>query len=240
MPRIAGAAVGAIPDYLGSNDYEVGIAPFFRYQFEGSKRYVQLLGAEVTFNVLDHPNLRFGPLVNYHFGRDDDVEDEVVARMREIDGTVEMGAFLDWFYIVEPGNPRHRLVAGGAIEQDVGNESDGLRGRISARYWRPVTEAIDVYIGGGMQFADSDYVETYFGVDAADAAATGLPQFSPSGGVNDVRLNLGALFYLSREWLLAAGLQYRRLLDDAADSPIVDDRGSANQVYVGVGAAYLW
>jgi MipA family protein len=37
-----------------------------------------------------------------------------------------------------------------------------------------------------------------------------------------------------------AGLKYSRLFDHAGDSPIVDDRGSENQLFGGVGIAYMW
>ena len=54
------------------------------------------------------------------------------------------------------------------------------------------------------------------------------------------RLNTAAVFHLSESWHIAAGAQWRPLLDDAADSPIVEDRGDKNQWIYGIGAAYSW
>ncbi|MBW2539259.1 MAG: MipA/OmpV family protein [Deltaproteobacteria bacterium] len=44
-------------------------------------------------NVITHDRWRVGPLVRYRSKRDDDVDNAKVAKMREVDGTVEVGAF---------------------------------------------------------------------------------------------------------------------------------------------------
>jgi len=69
VPRVAGVAVGFLPDYEGSDDYTFGIAPAFRYTFQKQERYIQLLANELSFNLLNSPNFRFGPVFTYHFGR---------------------------------------------------------------------------------------------------------------------------------------------------------------------------
>jgi outer membrane protein len=239
VPQIAGFAVGVVPDYLGSDDYTVGIAPFLRYQLAGTKRYVQLLGPELSLNMLNNEHWRVGPMLNYRAQRDHDVDDPVVSRMRSIDDTIELGGFVDWANI-DANNPRKRFVAGGTVLSDVGGEHDGVVGQISARYWTPVAPIVDLNLSAGMMFADDDFTQTYFGVDAADAAASGLPMYSAEGGATDVRFTVGATVYLSKQWIAAGGIQYRRLLGDASDSPVVDQRGSADQVIGGVGFGYLW
>jgi outer membrane protein len=239
VPRIAGIAMGMVPDYMGSDDYQFGIAPYARYQFTGRNQFVQLLGPELSLNMLNSKNWRLGPVLNYRFTRDDEVDDRTVALMRKVDGTLEGGGFAEWFYAT-PGNPRQRYAIGGRLLADFGDAHDGMYGTISARMWQPVSPIIDLHFGAGMLFADKDFTRTYFGVNAADALATGLPVATADGGATDVRFNFGALMYLSRSWAATAGLQYRRLLGDAKDSPLVDRRGSANQFIGGVGVAYMW
>ncbi|MEM9442430.1 MAG: MipA/OmpV family protein [Pseudomonadota bacterium] len=41
-----------------------------------------------------------------------------------------------------------------------------------------------------------------------------------------------------RRWGLTGILSYKRLIDDAADSPIVDDVGNANQIFGGAALTY--
>jgi outer membrane protein len=83
VPNIVGVAGGIAPDYFGSNDYQGVGAPFFRWTFEGQERYLQLLATELSLNVMDNQRFWFGPVLNYRFGRDDDVEDDVVKNMEK-------------------------------------------------------------------------------------------------------------------------------------------------------------
>lgn len=237
VPHVAGVAVGALPDYEGSNNYTFGVAPFFRYTFTG-ERYVQLLANELTVNVLNQWNFRFGPLAQYKFGRDDDIEDEVVKRMEEIDDTIMLGGFFE--YVARFQDPRQRLIAGVDFRQDVGSVSDGWLLGLSTRYWQPVSRRVDLMGGVRLNLVSDDYANTYFGVNRADASRTGLPFFEAQGGAKDVALTAAAIYYLTPQWLLTAGVRYSRLLDDAADSPIVDDRGSADQIIAGVGIGFMW
>ena len=72
---------------------------------------MQLFANELSLNLVDSQKYRFGPVINYHFGRDSDVEDDVVRQMRDIDGTVELGVFGDIAW-VDAANPRNRLIVG--------------------------------------------------------------------------------------------------------------------------------
>ncbi|TFG59930.1 MAG: hypothetical protein E4H29_03375 [Deltaproteobacteria bacterium] len=39
---------------------------------------------------------------------------------------------------------------------------------------------------------------------------------------------------------MGAGFRYQGLLSDAKDSPVTDDRGSADQIVASVAVAYSW
>lgn len=239
MDNVVGIGVAALPDYVGSNDYTVGVAPFARIALPNSERYFLLNVTELYFNILDHPFLRFGPVLNYRFGRDDDVEDSRVKRMTEIDDTVEAGAFLGVNWKIN-GDRRHRIVADVEALFDVGDEYNGVIGTISARYWRPVGKMFDVVLGVGFQFADNDFTNTYFGVSATDSSLSGLPIYEADGGTYNFRIFPGVVMHLSPKWHLAAGLRYQRLVGDSEDSPVVKDAGSADQFIAGLGVAYSW
>lgn len=48
------------------------------------------------------------------------------------------------------------------------------------------------------------------------------------------------IWRLDKSWALGAGFMYQKLSGDAADSPVVKDRGNANQFIGGLGLGYLW
>jgi outer membrane protein len=237
VPLVVGIGVGMIPDYEGSDEYTFGIAPFFRWTFWG-ERYIQLRANELSVNVLNSKYFQLGPLATYKFGRSD-VDDDVVDRMEDIDDTVELGAFAA-YVLRSQQNIRQRFIADVDFLHDVGGVSNSFRVSMGARYWHPVARRLDLMIGLRGTLVTDDYMNTYFGVSGDDAVRSGLPEFRADGGGKDIAVTLGSLFYLTENWVLSAGVKYSRLLGDAADSPIVDDRGSANQFIAGVGVGYMW
>jgi outer membrane protein len=239
VPNIVGVAVGVAPDYWGSDDSQGVGAPFFRWTFDGEERYLQLLASELSFNVLDNANYQFGPVLNYRFGRDDDVDDDVVKKMAEIEGTTELGIMGAYIWRNE-SNPRHRFIVSAQVLADIADEYGGWMAAAGARYWYPINRPIDIMIGLGFTYGNSDFMNTYFGVSSADAAVTGLSRFDAGSGLRDVNIPAAVVFHYSENWHLAAGIKYFSLLDDASDSPITDGRGSSDQVFAGLGVAYSW
>ena len=239
MPAVFGLGVGFAPDYKGSDDKTGAIAPFGRYTFQGSERYIQLNTTELSLNVLDSRGFRFGPVINYHFGRDSDVDDPVIARMREIDATVEVGIFGEVVW-ADPGNPRNRFILGGTLLWDAGGESDGFRARVNARYWHQVSRAIDLHIGGGFIYGDSKYNSHYFSVTPQNVGTSGLPLFNAGSGVNEYFMTLGGVMYFSRNWMGAAGVRISQITGDPKDSPVVSQQGDKTQVIGGIGIGYMF
>lgn len=239
-PNLIGLAVGSVPDYLGSDDNTVGVAPMARYQFKDSNRFVVLMANEVDLNLLDSESWRAGPVLNYSFGRED-VDDEVVERMADLDDVLEYGAFVQYI-AVDPHNRRNRLTLGltGLTNSEDGNE--GYRVRLAGQYFRQVAQTVDLNLGAGMWYADEDWNNYYFGVNAGNVGTSGLPFYSADGGVNQYFANASAIVYLSKNWAMAAGVRYSNIADDAGDSPLVEGvagRGSQDQWIAGVGITYL-
>ncbi|MBV5316176.1 MAG: MipA/OmpV family protein [Desulfobulbaceae bacterium] len=238
VPGIIGMGVGTLPDYTGSDEYTFGAAPFFRYTFYKQERYVQLIANELTVNVLDDKMFRFGPLLNYRFGRDDSVEDQMVSKMEEIDGTIEAGAFMDIVW-ANASEKRQRFIVGAKVYQDVGDVSDGFRANLNARYWYPVAKPVDLNISAGIVYQDDKYADCYFGVNPGNVGTSGLSFFTADGGVNEYYALVGANIYLNKNWLVSMGIRGSSLVGDPADSPIVEQRGDATQWMGGIGIGYI-
>jgi MipA family protein len=239
VPNIVGIGGGMLPDYIGSDDYMGGAAPFFKWTPEKTEYYAMLLATQLYVNVANHPTFRFGPTVNYRFGRDDDVEDSMVKKMEEIDGTIEAGAFVGYEW-KDPQNPMHRWGVTLDFLADVGGEYKGYLASLSARYWIPLSKMFDFGIAVGTTYGDNNYMETYFGVSERDSERSGLSEFKAESGFREVRVIPALTMHFSPQWHAGVGVRYSRLLDDAEDSPIVDDRGDANQWIYGLAVAYAW
>lgn len=233
-----GIGIGALPDYMGSNDYRIGAMPMVRYEL-GDHRNVELIGNYASMNLLRNEHIRFGPAVRYRFGRDDDVDDPVVSQMPKIDDTLEAGLTLSSNWVLN-NDSRNRVSIGIDGLWDVGGTSDGFNGSVYGRYWMPASESIDIGLGGAVRYGDSSFNDTYFGVTPAGSAASGLPGYTADSGLNSFDITPMAVMHLSSSWHLGAGLRYSRLVGDAADSPLVKDRGDENQFVGGIGLVYSW
>jgi outer membrane protein len=81
-------------------------------------------------------------------------------------------------------------------------------------------------------------METYFSVDRGDAIRSGLSTYDADSGFKDFSLGVVLQHGFARNWSVIGVLKYTRLLGDAADSPVVDDAGSANQLLTGAFVNY--
>ncbi len=230
--------IGAAPDYLGSDDYQFVAAPAAKYTFQ-SNRFIELIAFDVSANVISHEYFIFGPSINYRFGRDDDVDDNVVKLMTEVDDAFEAGAFVGLDF-TNKVNPRYRFRTQLKYLQDVSDAHDGFTLELSTRYWMPISKMFDIGLGLGLTYASEDFMKTNFSVNSTDAGLSGLSEFSASDGLMDVNTTVALVAHLSKSWHLGGFMKYRSLLSDASDSPVVDDRGSSNQFIAGLGLAYSW
>lgn len=74
----------------------------------------------------------------------------------------------------------------------------------------------------GISFKSADLNNYYWGV-RDDEANEALPAYEADAGVN-LRGRLTASYYLTRQWAVSFAAEYERINDEAAASPIVEDR----------------
>lgn len=237
FPNFVALGVGAAPDYFGSDEYIGGAAPAVNVEIGPTR--LRILGNWAMLDLLESPGWSLGPAAIWRFGRSD-VDDAVVAQVSEVDDTVELGISLGYEFQFDK-SPFARASVGIDLVHDVGGVHDSAVVNGFARAMYPLPWRGGAVVGlVGATFVGDDYADTYYSVSGADSAASGLPAFSAGGGTRDLRVGAGLFQSLSLNWHVGAGVVYSRMLGDTADSPIVDDRGSANQFIFGIGAAYTW
>jgi outer membrane protein len=193
---------------------------------------------DIRVNLLDDPNWRLGPVGVWRFGRDD-VDDRVVRKVHEIDQSFSLGLFGGYVW-QDPDEVRRQAGVGGWALGDVSGVYDGWTAGLNAYAMQPVAPQVTLAGGAAFTYGSGNYMDEYFGVTPNDSLASGLPVCAPGAGMRDVRGWATALYHLTPQWHVGAGVMYSRLVGDAADSPIVDGRGSANQWVYGAGALYAW
>jgi MipA family protein len=86
----------------------------------------------------------------------------------------------------------------------------------------------------GTTWADAKYNNRYFGVDAAQSFASGLPQFTPGGGIKDASAIVSANYRLTEHLILGVSAGATSLLGNVKDSPIVFHRNAQPAGFVSI------
>jgi outer membrane scaffolding protein for murein synthesis (MipA/OmpV family) len=245
--NLVGLGVFAVPDWYGSRDKEARPAPLVRYAFDES-RYIQLIGPELRANLMPRTDIRFGPLLRFRQRRDDDVEDNIVSRMRPVASATEIGVFADYHMPLEPNRPLHKVVFSADLVGNTTGVYSGPTGNIRATYFYPFPQAVMGYqllgtLGFGLFFASDHFNDKYFGIHGSDVLLfpkrAGQP-YKAEGGLTSIKIPFSISSQVDPKWLVTVAGRWERLLGDAADSPVVKDRGNQNQWIIGAAASYLF
>src|SRR3546814_477694 len=107
----------------------------------------------------------------------------------------------------------------------------GTRGVVadaSLSYALPLSDRMTVIPTVGTSWANGKHMNRYFGIDAGEALASGLPLYRAGSGFKDVSGLVTASYRLDAHWSLGATGGVTRLLGDAADSPLNEQIGRAH------------
>ena len=245
-----GIGAGLVPSYSGSDDYVafplplivgrvggVGISP------NGPGFNLDLLSQKPARGPAE-TSFSFGPSFRFRNDRANRIEDPVVELASELDVAIEVGVNggVSFPGVFTRGD---RLGLSTQVRWDILGAHDGMLIEPGVSYFTPLGRGAALQLGINASFVDDDFADYYYTVTPADAAATGLPQFTADGGLN----SLGTLAILTLDLdgnLLNGGFNlygvggYSRLVGDAADTPFTSVRGSASQFIGGIGVGYTF
>lgn len=119
------------------------------------------------------------------------------------------------------------------------NGHTGQVGQIGADVILNPMDRLELSFGPRADFASGEYMDTYFGVTAAEAAASlgNLTAYNPGGGFKSVGLVGRASYAVTDTTALHLQAGWDRYIGDARNSPIVR-RGNENQFSIGAGVTY--
>jgi len=219
------------PVYEGSKEYEVDPLPMLdipigKFGFLDSDRGLGIY-------LLKHRSLEFGGSLGYYESREEADSDKLIG-LGQIDDGIDGRMFAN-------------LILGHyslsfQIRNDLSSNHDGTLFDVGASYtFKPLPFA-DWKFKMGMTYADENYMQTYFGVTQEQVNRSGLitagVPFVAKAGWKDISLDSNLSVELGRHWHSKLLFGYKRLIKDAAFSPLVKELGSADQYHFGIGLAY--
>ncbi len=224
---LGGAGISA-PTFEGSKNRKLFFQPIISVGRGGTPRFASR-NDNPSFAIYSTDVLRAGVVGKFLPGRDAGTDD-ALAGLAEIKWGGELGGFAD-VYVTDWMRARAEL------RQGI-RSHDGLVADIAVDAFTDVAPGLRVSAGPRMTYATSGYTEAYYGVNASESATSGLSQYDPDGGITSYGAG-GAITWDATDKLsMSAFTEYKRLAGPAADSSLVKEEGSRNQLMFGVSASY--
>ncbi len=234
-PQFVALGAGVAPRFDGASNYK--IIPFGGARIHVPGGAVLVQGPGLTYSAKISDALEAGPVLLINGGRKTDTGDAVVNRLDPVDTSLELGGFVQYSF-QGIGGRANQFDVGLSASQDVLDGHGGFRASISAGHswrWR---SGMFVRAGVSVGYASATYMQRTYGIESPAALRSGLSAYRPGAGLEDVSVSTLFNVPVTGAWSLFGRLAYTRLLDKAADSPIVRLRGSADQAFAGLSLAY--
>lgn len=240
----AGLGVAWIPDYEGSDEYKMIPAVFARGRLAGFNFFTR--GAYLYVDAIrgnGGMDFNLGPIIGVRMNRSGDVKDAAVDKLPELDAAIEAGAFagVTWHGLT---NPYDSLSLRVDVLTDVSGAHKSTLVTPTIDFGTPLSKTLYVGASASLEWAGGGYADYYYSITPLEGAIAGLPAYDADGGLKHWRLGLVANQSITGDltggFSIFGAVDYTHLLGDFADSPIVDDRGSASQWLGALGVAYTW
>lgn len=228
-----GMGVATLPTYEGSPNDRTLAAPELALTYRSHDWGTLELGPRGLFwNAFEAGAFRFALVAQFDLGRKDkDTSalnptpgDKRLAGMGNVQASTEAGVGIGYGPVM--------LVARQSLSE---RGPKGVQAELTIEMPWSVSDRLGLHFALGATWANRDYMQTYFGVTAAQAQATTFAVYTPKAGCRKVDASIGAEYALTSHWKLQGHLGITQLGDDAAASPIVSRRNGSSAA---LGVAY--
>lgn len=219
-----GVGIGVAPAFLGANRGGAAFRPVLSIGRGLGSRWLSVADDSIGIGLIEGDNWRAGVAGKLLWERRASDHSELRG-LGNVRFGAEIGGFAEFY-------PVSWLRARGEIRQGL-FAHDALMGDIKLDAFTRFAERWIVSAGPRMSFAGRDFTQTYLGVTPQQSLQSGLPAFKAGNGL----LSYGVAAQVTYQWTprveTSAFVQATRLAGDAEKSPLVRQKGSANQFSLG-------
>ena len=224
-----GGAVLSAPKFEGASGRVISFQPMISVGKAGPSARFSSRNDNISFAFVDTGTFRAGAAGKLIWGRDGGTHPHV-AGMSEVRFGGEAGVFAEIY-------PTDFLRLRGEVRHGI-RSHDGVVADVAADAFFDVTDTVQISGGPRLSWASAGYFDAYYGVDAAEALASGLTPYAPGSGVKSWGAGGAVTWKTTDQLTTSVFAEYARLAGPAADSSLVRERGSKGQLLVGASASY--
>ncbi len=223
-----GGRAQAVTPYEGAGHDVFVPTPAFQIRRSGTPERPVMPDDGLGLTTLSFGAISLGPVVRVRGARD--AKDERTG-LRDLGIAIEPGMFVNVWptrWLRFRGEGRKGVVGHHGWIGDAGADLVLERGKWLAT------------VGGRAGWGDVHYMNAYFGVTPAEAAASPIINtvYQPKAGLRYRGLETTLAYHWSPRWQTTANFGFHRLASAGADSPIVQAIGKRDELSGGIGVRY--
>lgn len=196
--------------YVGSNERRYRIMPTLNAQWKNG--WFAGFPRGVGYNFSTDPHSEFGLRLTADHGRKQTVS-AALNGLGDIGARAELGGFYNLALT-------RQIKLNTSLRYGAGSDSKGMLLDASLNYRLPLAENRFASFGIATTYANSNYMQSYYGVNAAQSASSGYAVYSPSAGIREVDLTASYTYKIDRQWAIVTGASFGELGSAVKNAPM--------------------
>jgi MipA family protein len=218
------------PKFEGAKSNELSFRPIIGWRSVTDREWLDMPNDGLDYELIETDNFRAGVVGNLRWQRDTNSLVRGFKHGRSIDLSIEAGGFAEYW-------PALWLRTRAEVRAAVLG-ADGVVADLSVDVVLHPAPKWTLTAGPRLSLADQDYMDSYYTVTPAQSAKSGLITYESNAGLRTYGLGASARYKWTDDITSLAFVEYSRLATNAAESPLIDERGSPNQFTFGLGMKY--
>lgn len=196
--------------YIGSNERRYRVLPSLNAVWKNG--WFAGFPRGVGYNFSDRPYMEYGVRMTADMGRKQNAS-MALNGLGDISPRAELGVFYNFPLIKQ-------VKVDTALRYGSGQDRKGMLLDLGVNYRLPYDDAQSFIFGVKTSYANRNYMQSYFGVDATQALNSGYAQYTPGAGIREVDFTASHMYKLDKQWMVMTGLNYGRLGSAAKAAPM--------------------
>jgi len=215
-----GGGASYAPRYEGAEAYRLRFMPLLDASYSNGKLFISPLRG-IGYNFSDAKDAQYGVRL-------------MPGHSRRQSADPHLNGMGDIGFIPEAGLFYNQRFAPWYISSGITTGSHGTHAELGSGIGFPLSAADRLRLGINLNWGDTVYNQTYFGVTAAQAAASGnvLTAYNASAGIKDYALTVNWVHNYDKEWFSNTGLSYKWLTGSAQQSPLTQRSSMGSLIFL--------
>lgn len=187
--------------YVGSNERRYRVMPTLNAQWKNG--WFAGFPRGVGYNFSSDPHTEYGVRLGLDMGRKQTAS-AALNGLGNINARAELGGFYNLAL-------SRQIKLNTGLRYGAGSDSKGMLLDANLNYRLPLSEHDFASFGLATTYANSNYMQSYYGVNATQSANSGYAVYTPGAGIREVALTANYTHKIDRQWAVVSSVSLGQL-----------------------------